>query len=381
MQWRRVLKWSHAFMLLVGLLAGLQYHLLFPQQPASATAQRARPRLLYMMPSYTLDQYLSLSKSIDSLRDICNAGWDVTVHLQVANGLNETSSSAYKELKNRMYCAKSNSFMPFIVEGYDKIGFGLNSRHRVYMNEHIDEFDYFAYAEEDMIFTISHLNSYIEAMKVLKLTFPKMWARYVVGFLRYEDNVEYNQRVTWEYSLDQIHLARVSPTLAPYIVTNNLNQAIFLFSKDHLRDLHEKCNYLTDIGNNLFYKALRKALNSDWKRLPVGVSEWSSSFQHVLQCGVRRVIPTRNFQSFLIFHSTNKARGRVDRRSHVSVSDWVDLIKERMQASIISIEDAYNKIIFEQYNLHLLDKESLANKWGTSKWHWGTEYESPSLVS
>lgn len=375
------MKWSHAFMLLAGLLLGLQYRLMFPQQPESATAQGARPRLLFMMPSYTLGQYLSLSKSIDSLKDICNAGWDVTVHLQVANGLNETSSSAYKELKNRMYCAKSNSFMPFIVEGYDQIGFGLNSRHRVYMNEHIEEFDYFAFAEEDMIFSISHLNSYIDAMKVLKLTFPKTWARYVVGFLRYEDNVEYNQRVTWEYSLDQIHLVRVSPTLAPYIVTNNLNQAIFVFSKDHLRDLHEKCNYLTDIGNNLFFKALRKALNSDWKRLPVGVSEWSSSFQHVLQCGVRRVIPTHNFQSFLIFHSTNKARGRVDRRSHISVSEWMDLIKERMQASIMSIEEAYNKIIFEQYNLHLLDKESLANKWATSKWYWGAEYESPSLVS
>lgn len=374
------MKWSHAVALLIGLLLGLQYRMQFSQQRESATTiQGVRPRLLYMMPSYTMSQYLSLSKTVDSLVDICNAGWDVTVHLQVANGLNDTTSSAYKELKNRMYCAKSNSLVPLVVEGYDQIGFGLNSRHRTYMREHMNEFDYFAYAEEDMIFTISHLNSYIDSMKVLKLTFPKTWTRYVVGFLRYEDSIEYNQRVTWEYSVDQVHLVRVSPTLPPYIVTNNLNQAIFLFTKEHLRDLHEKCNYLTDFGGNLFFRALRKALNSDWKRLPVGVSEWSSSFQHVLQCGVRRVIPTQNFQSFLIFHSTNKARGRVDRRSHVSVSEWMELIKDRMQARIISIEEAYNKIIFEQYNLHLLDKESLTNKWGTSRWYWGAEYESPSL--
>lgn len=30
--------------------------------------------------------------------------------------------------------------------------------------------------------------------------------------------------------------------------------------------------------------------------MSVGISEWSSSFQHVLQCGVKRLVPADNFQ-------------------------------------------------------------------------------------
>lgn len=42
-----------------------------------------RPRLLFMTASYSFDQFLFLQEVLDCMLDICNAGWFVTVHLQV----------------------------------------------------------------------------------------------------------------------------------------------------------------------------------------------------------------------------------------------------------------------------------------------------------
>ena len=46
----------------------------------------------------------------------------------------------YLELQQRAFCVSSGTYMPIIIEKYDKIGFGLNSRHRIYLREHIQEF-------------------------------------------------------------------------------------------------------------------------------------------------------------------------------------------------------------------------------------------------
>ena len=42
--------------------------------------------------------------------------------------------------------------------------------------------------------------------------------------------------------------------------------------------------------------------------------EWSSSFQQVLQCGLRRVMPVDHFQLHMIHHATDKAQKRRLRR-------------------------------------------------------------------
>ncbi len=114
---------------------------------SSSTA--SPPRLLFMAASYTMDQFLYLQKVLDCMRDICNAGWDVTVHLQVSNGL-DLNHPRYKEISDRAYCIRSGRHIPIILEEYGQIGFGLNSKHRSYMRSHLDDFDYFSYAEEDV---------------------------------------------------------------------------------------------------------------------------------------------------------------------------------------------------------------------------------------
>lgn len=137
-----------------------------------------------MAASYSFDQLISLQQALDCLRDICNSGWDVTVHLQVSpQGLVE-GHPTLALLRDRMFCVRTDSHIPLLVEEHGMIGFGLNSKHRAYMAAHVGEFDYFAFAEEDMLLTVSHLQAHIAATDTLRRYLPDTWMRYQIGFLR-----------------------------------------------------------------------------------------------------------------------------------------------------------------------------------------------------
>jgi len=214
----------------------------------NGTLERPSRRLLFMVATYSFDQYLSLQRTMDCMRDICNAGWDVTVHLQVSpKGLQEDSPE-WNILKDRMFCVRTQMHVPIILDHYEAIGFGLNSKHRAFAAAHLGDFDFISYAEEDMLLTVSHLHAYIAGMALLRKHFRDTWMRYQIGFLRYEDSaVGSVDRVTWEYMphqvrpslaaatlllscvfdprlMFQIHVVDLGNELGKYIFTNNINQ-------------------------------------------------------------------------------------------------------------------------------------------------------------
>ena len=120
----------------------------------SSDAPHDPPRLLFMAAVYTFKQFLYLQKALDCMRDHCNNGWNVTVHLQVANGL-AYDHPRYTELADRAWCATTQRHIPIILDAYGKIGFGLNYKHRRFVREHLEELDYFSYAEEDMLLYVT----------------------------------------------------------------------------------------------------------------------------------------------------------------------------------------------------------------------------------
>jgi hypothetical protein len=360
-------------------------------------SNNAAPRLLFMTASYTMDQLHAFQKTIDSIKDICNSGWNVTIHVQSASDLSY-DNDRYNEFQNRLWCDNSNAYIPLIIEKYNKIGFGLNSRHRLYMRKNIYNYDYFVFAEEDMILTITHLKSFITFYNNIKKIKPKSYKRYTIGFLRYEDSTldGDTERVSWEYRPNLIHVATLSNDNDndnkednnnennkednKFIVTNNLNQAIYLFTQEQVIDLHKRCNFLYDIGQNSFYRELRRAMDRDWKYMAAGVSEWSSSFQQVLQCGMRRIIPLQHYEQFMIHHAVNKAQNRRPRKELLNARQLHDVIQNKLNSGsgssfsssaesdkdkdedrkgknkLMTVEEAYNTHIFKQYNLDLIDK-------------------------
>ena len=336
-------------------------------------------RILFMAPVYTFDQFLYLQKFIDAAKDHCIAGWNVTISLQVANGLSY-DHPRYKELADGAICYRTlsdttdveMSKVPIYLQMYGKKGFQLNSRHRLFLRDHMDDYDVVVFGEEDMIFTPSHTAAWVHGMSRLKKRFPKQWQLFEVGFLRYEDSLtsqsDQGQRLSWEYFPDKVHVVDLELNYngyknkddkdeSPYhyVVTNNLNQASYIFSIEQIKLLEKRCQFLSDIGQNRFFIALRKALDARWKYLAVGVSEWSSSFQQILQCGMRRVVPiTPSIQPYMVHHSVNKAQKRRLRKELLSRQDWLDLVKNKT-ASPITLKTAYEDIIFKQFNLDIID--------------------------
>lgn len=169
----------------------------------SAGVKADTPKLLYMTASNTMGQLDYLIQSLESVKDICNTGWVVSIHLQVSNGLTYDHPT-FKSIQDKLYCQFMRKNVPIVLEVYPDIGFGLNSRHRLVMQSYINEYDYFVYAEEDMILTPKLLSSYLEASLKLKTYLPKTWLRYYIGFLRYEWQEEASRRVTWEYYRHQV---------------------------------------------------------------------------------------------------------------------------------------------------------------------------------
>lgn len=196
-----------------------------------------------------------------------------------------------KQLQSSLYCTRSRRYLNITLQRYEDIGFGLNSRHKEYILQQLNgsesdspRYNYYIYAEEDMILTSSAFIAFIEAQERLKVRLQEKWTQFMIGFLRYEmvkdvdrSNVGKNvsgERVTWEYMPDKIHVVTLDEDVirdhdhvhvhdsGRYIVTNNLNQAIYIISREQMLQLEEKCEFLSKPGRNAFYLALRKYVNS-----------------------------------------------------------------------------------------------------------------------
>lgn len=73
------------------------------------------PRLLFMTPVYTMDQLGAFQQTLDGLRDICNGGWNVTVHVQTAADL-DYEHPRYQEFQRRLWCEDAGEHVPLLME-------------------------------------------------------------------------------------------------------------------------------------------------------------------------------------------------------------------------------------------------------------------------
>ncbi len=167
-------------------------------------------RILYLAPSYSTTQLLYLWKSLESWRDICEFGWDVDIALQVSNGWN-ASHPVFTEMQSSLFCHRIDRPITINITTFGDIGFGLNSQHRRIIQTHLQEYDYFAYGEEDMLFTVHNLVAYLRGMDEIRSMVGSHWMDYTVGFLRVEEHPFEPVRVTWEYLPKKVRCGLFNP--------------------------------------------------------------------------------------------------------------------------------------------------------------------------
>ena len=86
---------------------------------------------------------------------------------------------------------------------------------------------------------------------------------------------------------------------------------------------------------------------------------------------MRRLVPAEHVQSFMIHHAENKAQTRRLRSELLTARDWMRIVLEKAK-NPVTIEEAYDDIVYHQYNLHLINPKAFEGK---SKWSWSVEKE------
>jgi hypothetical protein len=86
---------------------------------------------------------------------------------------------------------------------------------------------------------------------------------------------------------------------------------------------------------------------------------------------MRRVIPAANYEQFLIHHAVDKAQHRRPRNEILNARELHSVITQKTQQPI-TMHDAYDTHVYNQYNLGLMDVAAFQGK---SLWSWGVEEE------
>jgi len=115
---------------------------------------------------------------------MCEGGWDPTVVLHTT--LNWTSTM-HRYFRQRTYCYRKGASINLRVDVHDSsVGTGLAMKHKIILQQEINNHDFFVYHEDDIIFKYSHLVGYLnETKKLHDLNPEKELQSSVIGFLRY----------------------------------------------------------------------------------------------------------------------------------------------------------------------------------------------------
>jgi len=115
---------------------------------------------------------------------MCEGGWDPTVVLHTT--FNWTSPM-HRYFRQRTYCYRKGTSINLRVDVHDSsVGTGLAMKHKIILQQEINNHDFFVYHEDDIIFKYSHLVGYLnETKKLHDLNPEKELQSSVIGFLRY----------------------------------------------------------------------------------------------------------------------------------------------------------------------------------------------------
>lgn len=186
-------------------------------------------------------------------KSMCEAGWDTTiVFFTTVNW----SPAMMRYLKQKSYCFRSNSSVKVLISKYNaSIGNALGAQHRAYMKNITNDYDVFVYHEDDILFTLSHLNGYLNETKKLHELLPEngLWD-HSIGFQRYRRRFRNNDiklKFTEQDVFEQ-ELLEETPEFVPICIKNqpyirvhgNTHQAIWILTRQQVLMFQEKCDFL-----------------------------------------------------------------------------------------------------------------------------------------
>jgi hypothetical protein len=234
--------------LLVPLIFGLDKYLIDFPEPNTA-----HNRIFIQILHFDLHHMDSLELNLNEYLSMCEAGWNPSILIHTCGNYTNT---VLKYIMDRTFCYRTKSFLPIKIRQYDSdIGVWLAAPHRLVAKEHINDFDFFIYMEDDMIFRYTMLTAFLHETKILQRVLPENGlADYCIGFQRFKRShhakKEYvdGDNVVAEYLEELPKFDHICMNDEPYVVCHEredgVHQAIWSLTKQQLLTLQDRCNYL-----------------------------------------------------------------------------------------------------------------------------------------
>mmetsp|Transcript_20478 Transcript_20478/g.29618 ORF Transcript_20478/g.29618 Transcript_20478/m.29618 type:complete len:368 (-) Transcript_20478:173-1276(-) len=253
-------------------------------------------KVLMAVPSYGTTNKAYLEEMIDSIRDMCEAGVQVTLALYLTSNTPLNVSQSYM-LNSRMQCRHPRGhFKTKVIYLPPSTGKYFARPHRDLFFENMHKFNLFIYIEDDMMIRLRHIVAYIEETKKLKALTREKFTKYSIGFLRYEINPQTRERTQFEHPDADFKIVE-DPLLNDDYITHpssHHHQAMYMATPEQLEAWKESCN------------CFRDTLQMEKDLEPILFRENLSSACLFGRCKVLPVLPRIAFQDLMIHHMSDK---------------------------------------------------------------------------
>lgn len=215
-------------------------------------AHSVNNRILGLILAFNLDHLDPLVLITNEYVSMCESGWKPTMVLFTTV---TWSPDLHQYLRYKTFCYRINDYLDIRYSTHDKSeGTNLASFHRAYIAGEIDNFDLFAYHEDDIILKNSHLSAYLSETKNIYDASPETLSSSLIGFQRYRRFLRSSGEYENTYSDQDIietDLLEETPTFQQICVNNtrlihvkgNTHQGMWVLTQGQIRMLEERCNF------------------------------------------------------------------------------------------------------------------------------------------
>jgi len=305
-----------------------------------------KKKILLEVTTIGLFQYSLTEDLLDSVRDLCEAGATVSLHIVTTNcdpnpkpgdpecplyershdsttEENNYSVERLDQLNERLRCRDTDGSLNVSVHLVSPDwGKQTIDHHRRIFYDHIDEgFDVFIHTEEDTLIRPTNILAFLDEMEALReLVGTDRITDYSIGFMRYENEVSRDdrRRIIWEFDWEnKIEVVtNHSGIEGRYFLTPGPfhHQGMFMATPEQLlawKNRPPKCN---------FDKPTRE---------PAYHRERTSGAMNLYdpeRCNVTQLFPLDSAEDFLVHHLPNK---NFERTGHLLST--MELHKKRMK--------------------------------------------------
>lgn len=319
----------------------------------------SKNRILCMLLSYKFFRMDSILAILHEHKSMCNAGWDVTV---VIFTVVPPSVRMRRYLDTKVYCHRIQAPVKILFEiRSDDSPRTLGAETRYYLRDVWQQYDLYIYQEDDMIVEYNHVMAFLTETEKLVRLFVKtlesrsaaedsytyarneVYSKYLIGFQRYLRHLRpfelrktrlAEERPFRQEFLEEIphFMPRCVPALptesgdsaasAPYfevlgnkrVPPASLYQAMWMLTREQMEVLQRKCAFLDQTALNaggleLEYPASLSLFQTDL------IPERDSTGK-LMHCGLRKLIPAYQLQSFTVLHYYHQTNPELKRSSH-----------------------------------------------------------------